>query len=105
MIPNGFTTKDTKDKVKALDILQERDGRAKMRGGVVPELLHERVPIERSLYDAPLHAASAPVHETDFTQPGGRRRVQVLLDDRRNVAGCERVKIDFGVDGNVMQWL
>jgi hypothetical protein len=31
--------------------------------------------------------------------------MQVLFDDRRNVAGCERVKIDFGVDGNVMQWL
>ncbi len=61
--------------------------------------------IERRLHDAALHAASAAVDEPHFVEAGGGRGRHVLVDDRRDVARRERVKIEFSLDGNVMHAL
>jgi hypothetical protein len=71
-----------------------------MRVLVVPELNDLLVPIERGLDDAPLDAAAASVHQTDLAQTGRRRGVDVLGDNRGNVARGERVEIDLAFDRN-----
>src|SRR5438128_780935 len=77
-----------------------RDGRAQMRGRVVPERHHARVTVERRLYDAALYAASSPMNHPDLAKACGGRRVDVLGHDRGNVARGEGVEIDLSFDGN-----
>jgi hypothetical protein len=55
---------------------------------------------ERSLYDPALHAASSSVHDTDFVKARSRRSLDVLGDNRGNVARREGVKIELGLDGD-----
>jgi hypothetical protein len=69
-----------------------------VRIGVVPELDHKRMPLERGLDDAALHTASAAVNEPHLPQARASRRLQVVTDDRRNVARRERVKVDLRAD-------
>ena len=56
------------------------------------------MPVERRLHDPALHAAPAPVDEAHFAEaaPGGG--VDVLADDRRDVARRERVEIQRILD-------
>ena len=63
--------------------------RAEVRRRVVPELLDARVPVERGLHDAALHAASASVDDADLAESRVCRRRHVLLDDRRDVRGAK----------------
>jgi len=58
------------------------------------------MPIQGRLDDAALNTASATVHQTNFAESGVGGRLDVLLDNRRNVARIERVEVDFGFDGN-----
>ena len=69
-----------------------------MRGGIVEKLRHERVSFERFLNDAALNAAAAAVDEADFSQSGLVRFVDIFLDERRDIARAERVKIETVFD-------
>src|SRR5437867_4002824 len=65
-----------------------------MRLRRVPELGDERVPLECLLDDAALNAAAAPVNEADLAKPAIPGGVDVLLDDRFDVARLERVEVE-----------
>ena len=54
--------------------------------------------LECRLHDAALHASAPPVNETNLAEPSGSRRVDVLLDHRRDVPGKERMEVQFGLD-------
>src|SRR5438876_65320 len=63
----------------ALRICREaRDGGAEMRRRVVPEFEDARMPIERLLHDAALHAASAAVNQSHLIKTRGGGGVDVL---------------------------
>ena len=69
-----------------------------MRRGIVPELNHARMPVERRLHDAALNASSAAVHQAHFADAGGRRRFDVLRDDGGNLARREGVEVELALD-------
>ena len=71
-----------------------------MRVGIVPELLDERMTLERSLDDAALNPASAAVNEPHFSKPCLRGGGHILLDDRRNIRRRERVQVELALDWN-----
>jgi hypothetical protein len=73
-----------------------------MRFGCVPEFRDERVPIERLLHDAALHAAPAAVDEANLAQARRVRGVHVLVHNGFDVAGCEGVQIQRAFDRDVM---
>ena len=73
-----------------------------MRGGIVPEFEHPRMPVERGLHDSPLHAAAPPVNQPHDVEAGLGGRVNVLGDDRRNVPWGERVEIDLAFDRDAL---
>ncbi len=66
--------------------------------GIVPEFDDAGMLVECSLDDAALHAATAAMDQPDFAEAGGGRRVDVCMHDRWNIAGRERVQIEFGFD-------
>jgi len=70
-----------------------------VRGWIVPEFDYARMAFERRLDDAALHAASSSVYDTDLVKACRRRSLDVLGDDRGNVARREGVKIELGLDG------
>src|SRR5882724_9748483 len=67
---------------------------------IVPELDHEWMTLERRLHDAALHAPAPSVDEANLAKTRGLRRVDVLLDHRRDVPGMECMEIEFGLDRN-----
>ena len=73
-----------------------------MRLSRVPELLDQRMGRKHTLHDGALHALAAAVNQPDLAQPGLVGRVDVFLDDRRDVARGERVQVERAFDGNVM---
>ena len=60
---------------------------------IVRKLRHQRVAFENLLNDASLHSRAAAMDEPNFPETRGVGCVQVLFDDRRDVAGCEGVEI------------
>jgi hypothetical protein len=68
--------------------------------GVVPELENLRVALERGLHDPALNAAAATVDEPDLANTGGCGGVDILGDDRADVARREGVEIQFVFDRN-----
>ena len=64
----------------------------------------QRMPFERLLHDAALHAAPAPVDQPYLPQAGRVRLVDVLIDDRRDIARRKRVEIERAFDRNP-QWV
>jgi hypothetical protein len=58
--------------------------------------------VEHGLHDAPLDALAAAMNQANLTQTGLVRRIHVFFDDRWDVAGVERVKVDRVFDGNVV---
>lgn len=74
-----------------------------MRFGSIPELDDERMTIECLLHDPALHAFSASVNKTHFTEACLMRRGHVLGDDGGNVARCECVEIERVFDRNSHQ--
>ena len=77
---------------------QPRHRRAEMRVAAVPELGDERMPLERLLDDPALDAFAAAVNEADLPQACVVRRVHVLLDDRFDIPGRERVQVETMFD-------
>ena len=74
-----------------------------MRVGVVPERLDEGMAIECALHGGTLDALPAPVHQPQLEESGCVRRVDVLLDNRRDVARRKRVQIELRLYGNPMR--
>jgi hypothetical protein len=68
----------------------------------IPELCHERMPIEGLLDDAALNPFSAAVDQAHLAETGFVRRVDVLLDYRLDVARRESMEIDRGFDWNAL---
>lgn len=60
---------------------EARDRRAKVRFRRVPELFDQRMPIERLLDDAALHALAAAMDEAHLAESGGMRGRDVLVND------------------------
>ena len=75
-------------------------GRSQVRGRVVPELGDERMALEGRLHDAALNAAAASMNESNLGKARGSSLVDVLIDDRPDVPGMERVQVQFRPDGN-----
>ncbi|HMF96115.1 MAG TPA: hypothetical protein VKE96_17550 [Vicinamibacterales bacterium] len=57
--------------------------------------------IERRLDDAALDTAAASMNDAHFREAGGHGCVDIVGDDRGNVARCERVQIDLALDRKV----
>jgi len=72
-----------------------------VRGWIVPEFDNARMAVEGRLYDAALHPASPSVHDADLGKARRRRGLDVLRDNRGNVARREGMKIELGLDGYV----
>ncbi len=68
----------------------------RLRG--IPELLDERMPLERLLDDAPLNAFAAPVDQPYLAEPGCVGGGDVLLDHGRNVGGKKRMEVEGSLD-------
>ena len=58
--------------------------------------------IEDLVNDPALNAFAASVNESDLGEARSVRRVDVLVDDRRDVARRERVKIERAFDRNLL---
>jgi hypothetical protein len=56
--------------------------------------------VERGLNDAPLHAAPAAVHQPHLGQAGGRRGLDVVIHNRRDIARQKRVEIELALNRN-----
>ena len=69
----------------------------------VPELLDERMVLERLLDDPALNTFAASVNQPHFAKAGLMRGADVLDDDRRNIPRRERVKIDRVLDRDFMK--
>ena len=67
----------------------------------IPELLDERMVLERLLDDPALNTFAASVNQPHLAKAGFMRGADVLDDDRRNIARRERVKIDPVFDGDL----
>src|SRR5439155_24829607 len=57
--------------------------------------------IERGLHDPAPHAAAASVDDAHLVESGSRSGLDVLGDDRGDVARRERVQIDLALDRQV----
>ena len=66
----------------------------------VPELRDQRVIFKRLLNDPSLNAFAASVNQTHLAQAGFMRGGDVLGDDRRHIARCERVEVERVFDRN-----
>jgi hypothetical protein len=71
-----------------------------MRRRIVKKFHYEGVAFEGLLDDTALHSCAAAMDEPHVAKAGGVGCVQVLFNDRRNVAGRERVKVEGAFDGN-----
>jgi hypothetical protein len=69
-----------------------------MRFRGIPEFGDERMPLECLLNDASLNALAAAVNQPDLAKSGFVCRVDVLLDNGRDVARRERVKVEVVFD-------
>jgi hypothetical protein len=69
-----------------------------VRAIVVTEACHQRMPLERLLHDSALNTRPPSMHEAHFPQTGCVRFVHVLVDNRRDVAGLEGVKVELRFD-------
>ena len=73
-----------------------------MRFRGIPELGNERVPFEHLLHYPALNAFAPAVYQANFAQPGGVRRVDVLLDDGRDITRGECVEVEMIFDGDAV---
>ena len=87
----------------AMTLRQSTERRAEMRGGVVPELRDQRMPLEDGLHDRALRAAAASVNQAKLPQAGLVRGAYVLVDDGRDVARREGMEIELRFDGDAVR--
>ena len=69
-----------------------------MRFRCVPERDDQRMAVERLLDDPTLDALAASVDEPDFAKSGLVRRVDVFLDNGRDVARSKGVQVELVFD-------
>jgi hypothetical protein len=74
-----------------------------MRAKVVFEFLHQRMTFERLLNDGALNALAAAVNQSHDAKTGGVSFADVFLDDRRNVARREGMKVQLRFDENAVR--
>jgi hypothetical protein len=79
---------------------QDGNSCAQMRRLIVKKLQHEGVPFQGLLHDAALHPCSPAMNEPDVAQSGSVCFIQILFDDRWDVAGREGVEVEDPFDGN-----
>ena len=79
---------------------EPRDGGAEMAFGRVPELLDERMAVERLLHDAALHAPASSVDQPHLAETPFPRGGHVFVDDGRDVCGGEGVEVESVFDRN-----
>ena len=82
--------------------LQPGDRGTEVRRGIVPELHDPGMALERCLHDAALDASPAPVNQTDLSKTCSCGGVHVLVDYRRDVAGCKCMQIELGLNGHAV---
>src|SRR5687768_7964082 len=70
-------------------LYQSRDGGSEVGFRGIPEFNDQRMPFQHLVHDAALHALAASVDQSHLAEAGFVRGVDVLLDDRRNIAGRE----------------
>ena len=73
-----------------------------MRFRCIPELGDERMPFERLLHDPALNPLAAAVYQANFAESGSMRRVDVFLDDGRDVTRRERMEVEMLLDGDAV---
>ena len=81
-------------------LAKARAGGSQVGLGGIPELLDERVALERLLDDAALDTLAASVDEPYLAEARRVRGGDVLVHDRCDVAGIEGVKIEGAFDGD-----
>ena len=69
-----------------------------MRAWIVVEGSHQVVAFEGALHSRPLDADAPSVHQADFAQPSRVSFVDVLFNDRGDVAGLKGVEVELGFD-------
>src|SRR5258706_15957815 len=74
-----------------------------MRCCVIVERLDVWMTIENRLNDPALHATPASVNDANLAKPRADGRLDVSLDDRRDVARRERVQVDVILDGDAVR--
>ena len=79
------------------------NGGAEMGLCRIPEGLDQVMPLECLLNDAALYALPAAMDQPNFTETGRMRGGNVLVDDRRNIAWCERVQVEAGFDRDAVR--
>ena len=75
-------------------LTKARGGGPQVGLGGVPELLDQRMPIERLLDDAALHALAAPVDQAHLAEARFVGGGDVLIDDRLDIAWGEGVEVE-----------
>ena len=81
---------------------ETRDGRAEVCFRRVPELLDQRMPIERLLDDAALHARAAAMDQAHLAKASFVGGGDVFIDNRRDVPGSEGVEVEEMFDRYAM---
>jgi hypothetical protein len=71
-----------------------------MGGRVVPELGDAAMLCQYYLDDGPLDAAPAAVDEANDVEVCGSGRIEVGVDDRRDIASRERMQVKLAFDRN-----
>lgn len=79
---------------------QDGNSCAQMRRGVVEKLQHQGMPIEGLLDDAALDAHAPAMDKPHVAQAGGVGFIQILFDDRGDIARGEGVQIEDTLDGD-----
>lgn len=71
-----------------------------MRRRIVEKLQHEGVPFEGLLHDPALHPRATAMNQPHLAQSFRMRLVEVLFDDRGDVARREGVEVELAFDGD-----
>ena len=83
-------------------VSEARDGGAKVSLRRVPELLHEGMPVERLLHDAPLDSTAAAMNEAYLPEPALPRSLDVFVDQRRHIPREKSVEIERSLDWDLV---
>ena len=69
---------------------------------IVPEFGDVRMPVDQRLYHSALNASSASMDDAHFVIAGELCRVQILFDNRRDVAWGKRMQVELRFDGDAV---
>ena len=73
-----------------------------MRGGVVPELCHQGMPLEARLHESTLNAEASPVDQPHSPESERVGRRDELVDDVTDVARGEGVQVELWSDRHLV---